>query len=764
LETEAFQLTNDAVLSANSRRSIYRTRQRYAIRETAPILYRPGLRACPPCHSTSRKHATWLALVSTIINALASSPSAQRLPEKFDRHVNAQILSASDDEPVRVIVTIRRGARQRLTGRLQALGVAVDQDLRIIDGVAGRMPPRVLRALALDPDVVAVSHDAEVTADGLESAIAELPLGAAYTLRRTLGLDSSVAVDATSYAHAKTASLSWSHTVGAGNNRLLVVRTAHRDGNKTVSGVTYGGLALTKLADQNAPGNQNKATLWYMLNPPVGGASVVVTLSGTVEASAAATSFTGVSQSTPLGGFTSSSGQSPTPQLALSGMDGDVVLDVVSANGDAKSMAAGPPQTVQWNKGTGTDGGAILGGGSTARGASAVSLSWTLGDSKPWSMIAALVKPASGPVPAATGSGVTVAVLDSGLLQDGGGTARIKTTRDFTTGNANPPAIAPIDPFGHGTHVAGLIGDQQNEDDVRGVAPGVQYVSLRVLDGLGVGSTSNVINAIQWAVANKAVYGIDVINLSLGHPILEAAATDPLVQAVEAAIDAGIVAVVSAGNVGILPATGLPGYGGITSPGNAPSAISVGAERTADTTTRADDLVADYSSRGPTWYDAYDKPDIVAPGHRLLGPADSTQYLYQTYPLERGRSYGTRNYLRLSGTSMAAGVVSGSVALMIENTRAAFGVTPAPSLIKAMLEKSAFSLTDASGTVYDALTQGAGALNPVGALALAQAINPAMPAGSSWLVTGLVESSAIDGQHIVWGDHIVWATTSCGVT
>ena len=78
--------------------------------------------------------------------------------------------------------------------------------------------------------------------------------------------------------------------------------------------------------------------------------------------------------------------------------------------------------------------------------------------------------------------------------------------------------------------------------------------------------------------------------------------------------------------------TGQVGYAGISSPGNAPSAITVGAVRTQDTTTRTDDLVADYSSRGPTWYDGFAKPDVVAPGHRLVAAAATTQTLYYALP------------------------------------------------------------------------------------------------------------------------------------
>ena len=94
------------------------------------------------------------------------------------------------------------------------------------------------------------------------------------------------------------------------------------------------------------------------------------------------------------------------------------------------------------------------------------------------------------------------------------------------------------------------------------------------------GTTSDVISAIEYATANKDRLGIDIINLSLGHPIYEPAATDPLVQAVEAAARAGIHVVASAGNHGLNPETSEPGYAGIVSPANAPSAIAVGAETT----------------------------------------------------------------------------------------------------------------------------------------------------------------------------------------
>ena len=154
--------------------------------------------------------------------------------------------------------------------------------------------------------------------------------------------------------------------------------------------------------------------------------------------------------------------------------------------------------------------------------------------------------------------------------------------------------------------------------NIAGSAPNARLIGLRVLDEHGAGETSQVIQAIEFAIAQQNALGIDVINLSLGHPIYEPAASDPLVRAVERAVDAGIVVVASAGNFGYNRVVGSTGYAGITSPGNAPSAITVGALRGADTATRGDDDVAPYSSRGPSWYDGFAKPDLLAPGHGIV--------------------------------------------------------------------------------------------------------------------------------------------------
>ncbi len=146
--------------------------------------------------------------------------------------------------------------------------------------------------------------------------------------------------------------------------------------------------------------------------------------------------------------------------------------------------------------------------------------------------------------------------------------------------------------------------------------PRAHLVNVRVLGADGSGFTSDVIAGIEWVVANRALYNIRVINLSLGHPVTEACSTDPLCEAVNQAVQAGIVVVVAAGNAGKAP-DGRAILGGISSPANSPYAITVGALNTWGTVDRSDDTVATFSSRGPSAYDLAVKPDIAAPGTKI---------------------------------------------------------------------------------------------------------------------------------------------------
>jgi len=364
------------------------------------------------------------------------------------------------------------------------------------------------------------------------------------------------------------------------------------------------------------------------------------------------------------------------------------------------------------------------------------------------------------------GEGITVAVIDSGIAPLPDFAGRIKAFIDFTRTGTPIPLETPYDDYGHGTHVAGFIGSSGVESAsyaYMGVAPKVQFVIVKVLDKDGKGTTSNVIGAIQWLVANRNTYGIAVMNLSLGHPIFEPAATDPLVQQLEHAVAAGLVVVASAGNYGANPETDETGYAGITSPGNAPSAITVGALRTFGTIERADDDVADYSSRGPTWYDALAKPDVVAPGDKLVSDcaAKSTLSLkFQGLKVSGRTKAGC--YMRLSGTSMAAAVTTGTVAIALEAARNANPEGPAvsPNALKAMLQYTAIPVAQKNGTLYDGLTQGAGGVNAAGALTVASLVDTSTPLNAPWVPYAPEPVSIIGGQPYTWAQNIVWGTTA----
>lgn len=367
------------------------------------------------------------------------------------------------------------------------------------------------------------------------------------------------------------------------------------------------------------------------------------------------------------------------------------------------------------------------------------------------------------------GAGVSVAIVDSGVaphpdLTDSAGAHRIARFVDFV-GDAQ----APYDDFGHGTHVAGIVaGNGVDSGGARaGVAPGAHVVVLKALDASGRGRISDVIAAVEYAVANRGALNIRVLNLSLAAGVYESFNSDPLALAAQRAVAAGILVVAAAGNNGISP-EGHTGYGGITAPGNAPWVLTVGGSSHSGTTERADDTMAPFSSRGPAAIDHVAKPDIVAPGVGTESLAAPGSYLYSRwadYLLAGTRATAYLPYLSLSGTSMAAPVVSGTAALMLQANP---GLSP--NQIKAILQYTA-----EMSPYHDPLTQGAGFLNARGAVELAHHLAAplarAYPDASAWSRRLIWGNRAVSGGRLTadanaWSSKLMWgaALTVAGKT
>ena len=413
-----------------------------------------------------------------------------------------------------------------------------------------------------------------------------------------------------------------------------------------------------------------------------------------------------------------------------------------------------------------------------------------------------------------TGVGVGVAVVDSGIDQDNNIGIAMNAPiyfEDFTglttKGKSGPHGYGSPDWYGHGQHIAGIIASNGKDSTCPscttsfiGVAPGVSLINLKVLDASGEGSDSSVIAAINRAIALKNTYNIRVMNLSLGRPVYESYTQDPLCQAVEAAWKAGIVVVVSAGNDGRDNTFGNEGYGTINAPGNDPYVLTVGAMRDMGTPDRSDDLIASYSSKGPTMIDHIVKPDVVAPGNQVISllaqrgtialnnpqnivalaayqnnaprtGAIPTEPSYDpssnTQPpnVKIGPGYSNQYYL-MNGTSMAAAVVSGAVADLLQ---AAPGLTP--DQVKMLLMETSSKTFPTVSTVvdsisgqtytsyYDIFTIGAGYIDLKGALAMANQVPTGVtalsPTATYDSTTGDVDlsfdSSSVFSDKAMWG-------------
>ncbi len=265
------------------------------------------------------------------------------------------------------------------------------------------------------------------------------------------------------------------------------------------------------------------------------------------------------------------------------------------------------------------------------------------------------------------GQNVTVALLDTGIdptfigLRVGPGTSQDRLLAYYDAIGKKlyeaPQLLrSPRDPNGHGSHVAGIVGNSTYADgQYLGIAPATNLVAVRVLDENGMGTYADVLRGLNWVVQNKARYNIRVLNMSMYATPVAPYWADPYNLAVMAAWKAGIVVVASAGNGGPAPLS-------IGVPGNTPYIITVGAFT--DNYTPGDfgdDYMPPFSATGPT-LDAFVKPDVIAPGAHIASLMRNNTEMAQAYP--DNKIIG--NYFKMSGTSMSAAVVSGIVALMLK--------------------------------------------------------------------------------------------------
>lgn len=276
-----------------------------------------------------------------------------------------------------------------------------------------------------------------------------------------------------------------------------------------------------------------------------------------------------------------------------------------------------------------------------------------------------------------TGAGVTVAVMDTGIADHPDLAGKVVARMDFVRDGSRS-----FDPAGHGTHIAGIIAANGG---MKGVAPGARLVSLRVLDARGTGTLSNIARAFDWLLQHRKHYTIRVLNLSWGMPQATSYNTDLLSGLVESAYFAGVTVVAASGNAGA---------GTISSPASDPFVLGTGSFADQGTARLNDDRESTFSSRAKT-IDGFMKPELLAPGEHI----SSLRVAGDTYLDASGNPVGSPSdlYIKMTGTSAAAGFASGAAALV-----AARHPLWSPSMIKGALVASGRSINQTPRPALDA--------------------------------------------------------------
>ncbi len=256
---------------------------------------------------------------------------------------------------------------------------------------------------------------------------------------------------------------------------------------------------------------------------------------------------------------------------------------------------------------------------------------------------------------------------------------------------------------------------------------------------------SDVVNGLQWILENRATYNIRVVNLSLNTSIAQSYNTSPMDAACEILWFNGIVVVVSAGN---------NGSANLFPPANDPFVITVGATEDKGTASIADDSIATFSAYGFT-ENLINKPELVAPGKNIVSLSSGrASILGKSYP---DNKVGT-SYFRMSGTSMSAPMVSGAVALLLQDE---------PNLTPDQVKYRLMATANKSWAGYNVTKAGAGYLDIYAAVhgTTTQSANTGLPAsqllttGSNPITWGSVSWNSVSWNSVSWNS-VSWNSVS----
>jgi serine protease AprX len=301
-----------------------------------------------------------------------------------------------------------------------------------------------------------------------------------------------------------------------------------------------------------------------------------------------------------------------------------------------------------------------------------------------------------------------------------------------------------FDNFGHGSHIAGIVGGNGSASNGKyiGVAPNSNIINVKVANDDGSATTATVVAGLQWVLQNRTQYNIRVVNLSLNSTVSESYNVNPLDAAVEILWFNGIVVVASAGN---------GGSGALYPPANDPFVITVGATDDKGSTNLGDDVVTTFSAYGTT-QDGFAKPDLVAPGRNIISLMGNVNGVI---PTQHPGNRVDNTYFRMSGTSMSAPMVSGAVALLLEDE---------PNLNPDQVKYRLMATANKNWSGYSPAKAGAGYLDVYAALngTTTQTANTGVNASQLlWTGPHPVNWGSVQWGSVQWGS-VQWGSVQWG--